>query len=77
MTRSIRIDESGELTIIDGPGAGKPVMCCHVARLCYSHCAGFGVTSGNPALAVGPTLYCDAHGDGHEVHIGHLEPVTP
>jgi len=76
MTRSIRIDESGELTIINGPGAGKPVMCCHVARLCYTHCAGFSTDASNPNRCGDQEVYCDAHGVGRLI-IGHLEPVTP
>jgi hypothetical protein len=74
MDRKIRIEECGELTIVDGPGTGKPVMCCRVARMCYTHCAAFGMTAGNVALGAAPSLHCNAAGDG--VRIGYLETVT-
>jgi hypothetical protein len=75
MDRKIRIEECGELMIVNGPGTGKPVLCCRVTRLCYTHCAAFRLTAGNPALSLTPSLYCDSCGDS--ALIGCLETVTP
>ena len=73
MERKIKIEECGELTVVAGPGAGKPVLCCQVSRLCYTHCAAFGVSKGNTDLNISPSVCCNVA----EVRIGYLETVTP
>jgi hypothetical protein len=71
--RKIKIEECGELMIVAGPGAGKPALCCQVARLCYSHCAALGISKGSAELNIAPSLCCNVS----EVRIGYLETVTP
>ena len=76
MERKIKIEECGELTFTAGPCTGKLVLCHCVPRLCYSHCAAFGIVEVRTSVTGDSTISMARCGAGGVGVIGKIE-VAP